>query len=444
MTVARQPYSPGRMGIQGVLGETEARNFDKWAADLTTQVNAMASLLSGGLLPVITSVNDADITVTQDHDVLQWDALTATRTATLPPFADTPEGKAYTFRDNTGLATNLIRINIVPDAADTGSGVGIDGLAAYPITLGRGFVTIIRGATRWNLDGERLMTRIYNAQVLNPNATPGASASFQAIALPGAGYAYLRLTSFGVKNFDWAHQLSTGSLLLFEGSDVAVRVLNTSFVLGPSSLAPTAVDGFLYVRETTGGPPSVTPTTYSGRAPIVIDPTNKRLHAYVNSTAWESLPMRCLNVQTADVSNTNPGLFTDETLHTFSLPAGVLANNGESIEAEYAFTSIGDVDPAGCGVYFGATRITPNVQVPQAGGDTVIKVRIFRTGATTQRAYSTFQTSVSAWSTVSSDYTTPAETLANSIVLRSYGYVETIAGVVTCKLSSVRWIPRGV
>ena len=57
-------------------------------------------------------------------------------------------------------------------------------------------------------------------------------------------------------------------------------------VVNNQAIATTATDGFLYV-PTCAGVPTGTPTTYTGRAPIVIDTTNNRLYFY-SSGAWRN------------------------------------------------------------------------------------------------------------------------------------------------------------
>jgi hypothetical protein len=55
-------------------------------------------------------------------------------------------------------------------------------------------------------------------------------------------------------------------------------------VINTAALATTATDGFLYV-PTCAGTPTGTPTTYTGRAPIVVNTTNNKLYFY-SGGAW--------------------------------------------------------------------------------------------------------------------------------------------------------------
>jgi hypothetical protein len=54
---------------------------------------------------------------------------------------------------------------------------------------------------------------------------------------------------------------------------------NGNVVVGAAAIATNATNGFLYV-PTCAGTPTGTPTTYTGRSPIVVDSTNNKLYFY--------------------------------------------------------------------------------------------------------------------------------------------------------------------
>jgi hypothetical protein len=62
-----------------------------------------------------------------------------------------------------------------------------------------------------------------------------------------------------------------------------------SFLIGTGALALSATDGFLYIPTVSGGPTG-TPTSQSGRVPIVYDSTDNRLYVY-NGGAWKSVTL---------------------------------------------------------------------------------------------------------------------------------------------------------
>lgn len=59
---------------------------------------------------------------------------------------------------------------------------------------------------------------------------------------------------------------------------------NGNVVINTAAIATNATDGFLYV-PTCAGTPTGTPTTYTGRAPIVVNTTNNKLYFY-SGGAW--------------------------------------------------------------------------------------------------------------------------------------------------------------
>jgi hypothetical protein len=415
------------MGMQAVLGDVEARNFDNWARGVDVAVTA-----AGNGLEDITVVDDADITVEQSHEVLEWSALTATRTATLPPLADTPEGRAFTFRDNTGLITSAIRINIVPDAADATAAAGIDGLLAYPITLARGFVTVIRGATRWNVAGQRLLNRTYTHSITNPDIN--GNASYEAVAQAG-GQARVVLTLNG-KTFVWT--VFGTALYLTEAGSTTLYIFEKSVVMGNASLATSATDGFFY-NQSWPGRPTGAPTSYPGRIPNGYDSVNYRHDAYIGG-AWESLPMRCLNVQTASVGNVGTG---EDDLHTYTLPANTLTRDGESVEMEHTISFAATAAVKQVRIYFG-TQIVNNTSTAAAGlGTMVLRTRVYRLGASSQRASGTWANSSAPFPVASASTSTTAQDLTNSVVIKITGEATNNNDIV-CTLSSVRFIPLGV
>jgi hypothetical protein len=98
----------------------------------------------------------------------------------------------------------------------------------------------------------------------------------------------------------WVINEAEGSTANQLGSRLALATLGDGSAAGPierlradskgnvivntAAIATTATDGFLYV-PTCAGTPTGTPTTYTGRAPIVVDTTNNKLYFY-SSGQW--------------------------------------------------------------------------------------------------------------------------------------------------------------
>jgi hypothetical protein len=96
----------------------------------------------------------------------------------------------------------------------------------------------------------------------------------------GGAYA-LRLHTTGTASSDYIVVGSSGA------SAGSIRFLADgagNFVVNNAAIATNATDGFLYV-STCAGTPTGTPTSYTGRAPIVVDTTNNKLYFY-SGGAW--------------------------------------------------------------------------------------------------------------------------------------------------------------
>lgn len=119
---------------------------------------------------------------------------------------------------------------------------------------------------------------------------------------------------------------------------------------------------------------------------------------------------------TATGGNTDAG---EDTIITVTIPAGTLAANGDALVAEAAGTIATSINQKRIRVKFGTTTIfdTGATGIPiSAAIDWNIQIRIIRTGAATQKATVTMNTS-NATLAAYCDYTTPAETLANALPL---------------------------
>lgn len=102
----------------------------------------------------------------------------------------------------------------------------------------------------------------------------------------------LRLRAYAASHALFADSVHVGSDnasggMFLGGNDPAngCMILDESgnVVIGLAQLADNATDGFLYIPGTTSGIPSGTPTTYSGRHPLVFDDTNNKLYIYDGS-----------------------------------------------------------------------------------------------------------------------------------------------------------------
>lgn len=139
----------------------------------------------------------------------------------------------------------------------------------------------------------------------------------------------------------------------------------------------------------------------------------------------------------SDVGNVGAG---EDTLHTYTLPAGMLAADGQAVEVEAIVTFAANANNKRIRLYFGATAVFDTGSVAQNGGSAVIRATIARTGAATQRAMATLvgDPALLALLTTTSSYTTPTETLSGTVVIRSTGEATSNDDVV-CRITRVNW-----
>lgn len=126
-------------------------------------------------------------------------------------------------------------------------------------------------------------------------------------------------------------------------------------------------------------------------------------------------------IKTIQSSTGNVGIGEDD-LHSYTIPAGTLANDGDAIEAKFVITFAANANLKQVRLKYGGTTIYDSTAQLQNGGSMIVQCRIVRTGATTQRAIAWV---VSGAGTPlflnTSSYTTPAETLSGTVVLKATG-----------------------
>lgn len=115
----------------------------------------------------------------------------------------------------------------------------------------------------------------------------------------------------------------------------------------------------------------------------------------------------------------NVGGGTDD-LMTYSIPAGSLATNGDTIHVVCAGIFAANANNKTLTLVYGGTTLISTGAVAFNAADWHIEAWITRTGATTQRAIAMFS-SGSTLLTSSSDYTTPAETLSGAVTIKCTG-----------------------
>lgn len=115
-------------------------------------------------------------------------------------------------------------------------------------------------------------------------------------------------------------------------------------------------------------------------------------------------------VSTTAVSNTASA--SDTNLFTVSVLGNTLNTNGDYLWFEVLLSTIANAGNLRLRIYFGATAFFDYTYVPTAQ-PIVIRGKIIRTGAATQRAYGTYMTTVAGGYTITK-YGTPAQTLSSA------------------------------
>jgi len=111
----------------------------------------------------------------------------------------------------------------------------------------------------------------------------------------------------------------------------------------------------------------------------------------------------------------------EDDLHTFSVPAGTMSNDGETLIFESAGRFATSVNNKRVRVRFGATVVFDSASIAvTTQADWAVRVSVYRTGASTQRCIATF-TSGSAVLSVTSQYATAAENLSGAITFKVTG-----------------------
>ena len=132
-----------------------------------------------------------------------------------------------------------------------------------------------------------------------------------------------------------------------------------------------------------------------------------------------------LYTDVADHSNSGGGgVGTETTLATYTMPANTLDTNGEYVEVGATISVVGAGNSI-INLYFGSTVIYTIPSGNYSGQSIQLRAKIFRTGATTQRATATALASGNAVSS-NHTYTTPAETLSGVVVIKITGANGTI------------------
>lgn len=212
--------------------------------------------------------------------------------------------------------------------------------------------------------------------------------------------------------FDDDVQIASDSKLLLEGSSTTKGDSYLSFIS-----ASNRIDQ--YVNNT-----NVTQQTATSLGTVAGTSTT---FAKVGGT---------LTTNTTSTGNILTGV---DDLQTYSVPANTLATNGDRIKFRAGGTFASNANSKQLRVVYGATQLITTGALLLNNGKWGVDCMIIRTGAATQKATCTLNTSL-ALLTTTTDYQTPAETLSGAVTLKMTGEAVLTNDIVE-ELSSVEYMP---
>jgi len=144
-----------------------------------------------------------------------------------------------------------------------------------------------------------------------------------------------------------------------------------------------------------------------------------------------------ITVNTTDVGNVGAG---EDDLMTYSVPAGLLAANGDYIEFTMSFDLAANANTKQVKVKFGATTIYASGAQAQNDGVITITGQIIRTGAATQRITYSVTSNATLFPDYA-DYVTAGETLSGAITLKATGEATSNDDIIQ-KINLVKFLPN--
>lgn len=127
-------------------------------------------------------------------------------------------------------------------------------------------------------------------------------------------------------------------------------------------------------------------------------------------------------------STANSGT-SEATIYSYTLPAGYLASNGQSVRVKCYVATAATADDKTLLLYFGSASITSSLAANNAGGGW-LEFTVTRTGAATQTLSGSGQFGAAGVTPVITQTVAATETLANAIDIRCRATDEVTAGTI--------------
>jgi hypothetical protein len=146
-----------------------------------------------------------------------------------------------------------------------------------------------------------------------------------------------------------------------------------------------------------------------------------------------------LHVNTTAVGNVGAG---PDVLMTYTVPGNVLSGVKDSLRIRCAGTFAANANSKQLKLIYGATTLFDTTAQLQAGGSWEFDAVIVRTGAATQKAICRFVIGATTMlMTTKAEYTTPAETLSGTVVLKCEATTATANNDIVQELCLIEWLP---
>lgn len=215
----------------------------------------------------------------------------------------------------------------------------------------------------------------------------------------------------------------------------------------------STVETYVNAREVTVGLVAARPAAgTAGRWYLATDVNGGTLYAD-NGTSWTqagagvtlaSNTSIILSAQGGD--STLTGSVVETSLKSFSVSAGQLATNSDSLRLMVGFRAGGSAGTKRLRVKFGATTIADSTAITLSATEIIwVEARVIRTSPTTQRATSVGAITApgAAWTTTvtgGTNSTAPAETLSGAVTIDVTGQLGAAADTIVCDYLSVEYV----
>ncbi len=138
------------------------------------------------------------------------------------------------------------------------------------------------------------------------------------------------------------------------------------------------------------------------------------------------------------LSDATTSVLTEQDLYSATLPAGILAVNGDKIVANFAGITANNINSKTANVYFAGVSIG-SFAMTTALQQWAFQIRIIRVSAAIVRCVVVTSQKASSNATIYTEIT--GLTLANSQILKLTGLTPTAIGDITTKVGTIEWKP---